>query len=33
MQILDDLDFSGYTVPLHVTIIIFRKKILTESGI
>jgi len=32
MQILNDLGFSGYVVSLYVVVVIFRKRILMESG-
>ena len=32
MQILDNLSFSRCAAPLHVVAVIFRKRILTESG-
>ena len=33
MWILDNLNFSRYTMPLHVIVVIFRNKILTRSEI
>jgi len=32
MLIVNDLGFSGYAAPLHIVVVIFRERVLIESG-